>query len=177
MHTVIYDNYFGASPTINHNMTQIDGNCDFLIIQSLPESLKPGDKICLSCLDLFKDKGLIKHDSFEPKIRETICDICLRDCNLDITTWAIFMTPSTFSYGLSGSYQTKNPVEFKSTRTKDWIVCSTYLENIPYDPLNIVECDLCHEKFQAEFNDSKCSSSVTERGIYCHYGSRFWNHV
>jgi hypothetical protein len=92
-----------------------------------------------------------------------------------VKSWARFHSPTLFYYGMGGAFQTKGPVSFNTNNVDNWIVCDDCLKNIEYEPYKSIKCGLCNESFTALFDEGDqgdgCASSITEKGIYCHYGS------
>lgn len=132
-----------------------------------------------------------------PFTAQTLKDLPSRTSFFEITshmTWANFtsLSPTIFQYGSRGRFQTKQPVQFKSYRSRiscNCHVCNICLRNIEFEPYNPIECDLCHKHFQQlRYGDSTvyntidgygCASTITETNIFpnkgSHYKDRFYS--
>lgn len=107
------------------------------------------------------------------------CIICRNNVrnvinNSDMISWARILNLTTFSYGLSGSFQIIDNV----LPSNSGVICNECLKSYQFKPLLNVKCDRCCNSFQSIVPDSDtqgsgCASSVMDDCIIAHYGSEY----
>ncbi|AZL89769.1 hypothetical protein QKC54_gp0148 [Megavirus baoshan] len=92
----------------------------------------------------------------------------------DIISWARILNFTTFSYGLSGSFQIIDNV----LPSNSGVMCSECLKSYKFKLLLNVKCDRCCNSFQSitpnsDTQGNGCASSVMDDCIITHYGSKY----
>jgi hypothetical protein len=170
----------------------INGNFsigDYKFIIRADHLIDKDGEICMECMDLMERSNIIEKisESRGPFLK---CEICSHRCdrtNIDdfgndsvIISWNRFSDQRYFFNGLSSEMELSPPLE--DTIRSPCQICNVCMEKLLDSGHTIsqrkrVECHVCNNFFSAVSEDTtqgyECASSISERGIFSHFGSKF----